>query len=263
MKPISLLRYTTVVALGYFGSLSQASAQEFFYNGDSGPGFWSGLSAEWEACAGAASDARQSPIDVKRVRVDKKLRALDLETFPTSIDIFNNGHTIEQHYEGTGTSIAFEGRSYELQQFHFHTLSEHTIAGRHGAMELHAVFQEPESGDHLVLAMLYETGKRSNPFIQRLIDAGLPEKDGDTTVTGDQIDLADALTDTRSYYTYAGSLTTPPCSETVTWVILAKPAKLSHAQFEAFRDILGNNFRPLQDPNDRTIRASVSAVAER
>lgn len=130
-------------------------------------------------------------------------------------------------------------------------------------MELHAVFQEPESGDHLVLAMLYETGKRSNPFIQRLIDAGLPEKDGDTTVTGDQIDLADALTDTRSYYTYAGSLTTPPCSETVTWVILAKPAKLSHAQFEAFRDILGNNFRPLQDPNDRTIRASVSAVAER
>ena len=123
-------------------------------------------------------------------------------------------------------------------------------------MELHAVFLEPGSGDNLVVGMLYEVSKKSNPFIQTLIDAGLPAKNGDTTVTYTLIDLADALTSTSSYYTYPGSLTTPPCSETVTWIVLQKPVKFSQAQFESFRRILGNDFRPLQDLNGRTVRAT-------
>lgn len=89
-----------------------------------------------------------------------------------------------------------------------------------------------------------------------MIDAGLPEKNGDTTVTDELIDLADALSSTSSYYTYLGSLTTPPCSENVTWIVLKKPEKFSQAQFEAFRRILGNDFRPLQDLNGRTVRAT-------
>jgi carbonic anhydrase len=244
----------TLVAIAAVSPFDPVNAQEFQYSGDDGPAHWSELDSGWGACAGGEGTARQSPIDLRRASFDRTLKGLDLQTYATTIDIFNNGHTIEQHYEDTGSSIQFEGTYYELKQFHFHTLSEHTIGSEHGVMELHAVFSSGET--NLVVGMLFEIGWYINPFIQKLIDAGLPEREGDTTETGDAIDLADALTDTKSYYTYNGSLTTPPCSETVTWVVLTKPARLHHGQFEAFRRILGNNFRPLQQLNGRVVRAT-------
>jgi carbonic anhydrase len=245
-----------LAAIAGGGLMGPAHAQEFHYNGDDGPGYWGELSPDWQACSGMSEESHQSPIAISRVRVDRSLGSLDLETHPASIDIFNNGHTIEQHYDGTGSLITFEGVDYELEQFHFHTLSEHTVGGLHGVMELHAVFQEPGDGNYLVVGMLYEVGKRDDPFIQTLIDAGLPEKNGDAITTSQQIDLADALTSTKHYYTYEGSLTTPPCSETVTWVVLAKPAKIGQEQSQEFRRILGNNFRPTQALNDRVVRGS-------
>jgi carbonic anhydrase len=245
---------STLIAIVAFSGAGRAEPQEFQYSGDGGPAHWSELDAAWGACTGAQGTARQSPIDIARVRFDKSLRRLELRTYPTTIDIFNNGHTIEQHYEDTGSSIYFEGTDYELKQFHFHTLSEHTVAGEHGVMELHAVFSSGNT--NLVVGTLFEIGWYVNPFIQKLIDAGLPERNGDTIETDDPIDLAEGLTDTKSYYTYSGSLTTPPCSETVTWVVLTKPARLSHWQFEEFRRILGNNFRPLQPSNGRLVRST-------
>lgn len=262
MKKLWLMKSTRVLCacalaagFSYIGSVS-AEDIEFTYNGDTGPGYWHELSEEWEACAGTAEDARQSPIDIDDAQVDRSLKPLDMEIYPTEIDIFNNGHAIEQHYGDTGSAIYFEGVLYELQQFHFHTLTEHAVEGERGAMELHAVFREPGDGDYLVIGMLFEVGKKSNAFIQQLIDAGLPEKNGDTTVTEDEINLADALTSTKSYYTYPGSLTTPPCSENVTWVVLKKHAKFTEEQFQAFRHILGNDFRPLQKLNDRMVRVT-------
>ena len=252
---IILSAVIVATGLSFAGAVSAADA-EFSYNGDNGPAYWWELNPEWGACAGTALDARQSPIDIDHVKIDWNLKPLELQTFPTTIDIFNNGHSIQQRYENTGSTIYFEGRAYELQQFHFHTLSEHAVEGERGAMELHAVFQEPGSGDNLVIGMLFEAGKKNNPFIQTLIDAGLPENNGDTTVTDELIDLADVLTSTSSYYTYPGSLTTPPCSENVTWIVLQKPAKFSQAQFQSFRRILGNDFRPLQDLNGRTVRGT-------
>jgi carbonic anhydrase len=123
-------------------------------------------------------------------------------------------------------------------------------------MELHSVFQEPTTGNKLVVGVLFEISKKSNPFLQTLIDAGLPKKNGDTKVTSTLINLADVLTSTSSYFTYSGSLTTPPCSENVTWIVLAKPANVSQAQFQSFRRILGNDFRPLQNLNGRVLRST-------
>ncbi len=248
----------TAITIAGFTLVGTVNAEdvEFTYNGDTGPAYWYELNPDWEACAGTALEASQSPIDIDEVEVDRQLKPLDLEILPTTIDIFNNGHTIEQHYEDSDSSIYFEGSVYELQQFHFHTLSEHAVDGERGAMELHAVFQEPGGGDNLVVGMLFKVSKKSNPFIQVLIDAGLPPKNGDTTVTDEVINLADVLTSTSSYYTYQGSLTTPPCSESVTWIVLQKRAKFTEEQFQAFRRILGNDFRPLQDLNDRVVRAT-------
>jgi carbonic anhydrase len=244
-----------IVAAGLsFGGLASAADTEFSYSGDSGPGFWSELSSDWGACAGTASNARQSPVAIDHARFDRHLRPLALQSFPTTVDIFNNGHTIEQNYEGTRSSILFEGRHFELQQFHFHSLSEHAVRGERGAMELHAVFAEPASADKLVVGVIFEIGKTPNPFVQVLIDAGLPRKNGDTTVTATPINLADVLPDTSSYFTYAGSLTTPPCTENVTWIVLANTAKVSQPQFQSFQRILGDDFRPLQKLNGRVVR---------
>ncbi len=212
-----------------FSRTSAEAQPEFSYNGDNGPGFWSELDPAWAACAGGPA-ARQSPIDVGRARVDSTLKPLELQTFPTTVDIFNNGHTIEQHYEDTGSVITFAGRTYDLQQFHFHTVSEHAVDGQQGAMELHAVFKEA-GGSNLVVGMFFQVGHTGNAFLQTLIDAGLPKKDGDETTTGQSIDLAAALTNTSSYYTYGGSLTTPPCTEGVTWVVLKMPAELSQSEY--------------------------------
>jgi carbonic anhydrase len=244
-----------VVGVSFVGL---GNAAEFQYSGDDGPAYWSELDTEYSACAGTAEDARQSPIDIDKVKKDWSLEPLELYIFPTTIDIFNNGHTIEQHYEQTGSSISFEGKEYALQQFHFHTLSEHAVNGMRGVLELHAVFSEEHvGGDILVIGMLFEIGKKKNPFIQTLIDAGLPEKSDDDIVTDDLINLADGLTDTSSYYTYPGSLTTPACTENVTWIVLKKQASLTHEQWESFRRILGNNFRPLQKVNGRVVRETV------
>jgi carbonic anhydrase len=119
-------------------------------------------------------------------------------------------------------------------------------------MEMHAVFAE-EGGTNLVLGQLFGPAQGNNTFIQTLIDAGLPEKEGDETMTGDLIDVGDAFKNTGSYYTYSGSLTTPPCSEVVTWVLLKDWAGLSQEQYQAFRHVLGNNFRPVQDLKGRQI----------
>lgn len=121
-------------------------------------------------------------------------------------------------------------------------------------MELHAVFQNATG--YLVIGQLFERGHHENRFVQKLIDAGLPQKDGDVVEVSEEINLADVLTSTRHYVTYGGSLTTPPCTETVQWVLMAKTAKITSEQYEAFRSILGNNFRPLQDRNGRNVRGS-------
>ena len=122
-------------------------------------------------------------------------------------------------------------------------------------MELHAVFRNDESGNVAVIGMLYEIGAE-NDFLA-LFDNRLPVKKDDEINDGaTEIDLSEGLTNTAGYYTYAGSLTTPPCAPIVTFIVLKEPAQLSADQFKAFRDILGNDFRPLQARNGRTIRVT-------
>jgi carbonic anhydrase len=232
-----------------------ARADEFGYSGDNGPGFW-GKTPGWEACAGTASTERQSPIDIDHVVADPHLRALQASLHDTPLALVNNGHTIEEEYE-PGSSLIVDGVRYDLTQFHFHTLSEHTVHATHGVMELHAVFADPASDKKAVVGVLYTIGRKSK-FLSGLLADGLPEKSGDEVADPSRlINVADALGDVSQYYTYPGSLTTPPCSETVTWYVLKGGAQLSEDQFDAFRHILGNDFRPLQNLNHRVVHATV------
>jgi carbonic anhydrase len=227
-----------------------ASSAGFSYNGDTGPGFWADLDPANALCDGGTS---QSPIDIGHVRTDPTLRRLRLALAATPISLVNNGHAIEQEIESPNT-LTLDGVVYTSSQFHVHTLSEHTVGGRHGAMELHVVFADP-AGRTAVVGMLFTIGHR-NAFLDELTSAGLPRHTGDHVTSETEIDLAEGLTDTSEYYTYSGSLTTPPCTQGVTWFVLKDQAQMSSAQFQAFRDILGNDFRPLQGVNDRVVRAT-------
>jgi carbonic anhydrase len=223
------------------------SPAEFAYSGDLGPGFWGELSEEWLACS---TDSRQSPIDIAEPTVDASLTALELDIRPTRIHLMNNGHTVEQEYE-EGSTLIFNGTIYELLQFHFHTLSEHTVNGKRADMELHAVFRHNATGSLAVLALLFELGRESE-FLAGFANL-LPAQKNSEFEDETEVNLREGLTGTSAYYTYNGSLTTPPCSPIVAWIVLKEAAEMSKEQFDAFRRILGNNFRPLQEINDRTI----------
>lgn len=221
---------------------------EFGYAGDTGPGFWGDLSPDFAACA---TDTRQSPLDIVDTTPDATLESLDVHLEPTPLHIVNNGHVLEQEYED-GSEITFEGVTYALAQFHFHTLSEHTIAGSRGAMELHAVFKNADTGTAAVVGKIFDIGEE-NPFLAAY-EGHLPEVVDEEFSDAAEVNVADGLGDTSQYYTYPGSLTTPPCSPVVTWLVLKERGEMSEAQFDEFNGIMGNNFRPLQERNGREIR---------
>lgn len=223
----------------------------FAYTGDLGPGFWGELDVLTEACG---ADTRQSPIDLRRSKKDKSLEALDLDLHETEIHLVNNGHTLELEYE-RGSTLILDGARYDLLQYHFHTLSEHTLRGRRFPMEMHAVFADPRDGKLAVIGQFFDIDDddEENEFLAH-IDDHLPTMEGTEYRSLAEVNLAEGLVNTKRYITYDGSLTTPPCSPIVTWIVLKKPAKMSRAQFSTFRDILGNNFRPLQDLNGRELR---------
>jgi carbonic anhydrase len=226
--------------------------EEFTYNGDTGPGYWSDLESDFSTCA-ASPSGHQSPIDIDAVIEDSRLDTLNLLLSEMPFTLINNGHTIMATPKFGGT-LRLDGDTYTLAQFHFHTLSEHTVEGNRGVMELHAVFTDA-NGNNAVIGMLYKIG-RPNLFVQQLIGAGLPKLTTSAPVTINRLSLGDAFTDTSRYYTYAGSLTTPPCSENVKWVVLKQWAELSPEQLEAFRTILGDDFRPVQRRNQRLVLAT-------
>jgi carbonic anhydrase len=230
-------------------TLSAQGTATFSYSGDTGPGFWDEISS---ACA-ASPTSRQSPIDIDDVKVDRSLTPLDTVLGETSFTLKNPGYTVVAT-PATAGELILNGTAFSLVQFHFHTLSEHTIDEKHSVMELHAVFQDASSA-YAVIGVLYRIGK-ANPFLGKILSAGLPQKTTSSAVTVSGLNLANAFTDPSSYYTYPGSLTTPPCSETVTWLLLRQQAELTVSQFEEFRKVLGNDFRPVQPLNGRVVRVT-------
>ena len=219
----------------------------FTYTGDNGPAFWADLSTDYAACG---SDSQQSPVNVANAVADPLLEPLQLVLSPTDLTVENNGHNVEVPYS-EGSSLTFKGITYNLLQFHFHTLTEHAVNGERSDLEMHAVFKDDSTGNYVVVGTLFDIGNE-NPAIAQLA-SNLPRTAGSSTETGLEINLADLMTDTSSYYNYAGSLTTPPCSSTVDWVVLTNNATISQTQWASFREIIGNNFRPLQSIGDRQV----------
>jgi carbonic anhydrase len=221
------------------------------YEGDTGPAHWAELKPEY---ALAKTGKRQSPIDIVPAAATKRDGApLALAYQPTSLEILNNGHTVEDDYHGGG-KLTIDGHEYALAQFHFHSPSEHTIAGRHSPMEMHLVHKDA-AGKLAVVGVLIDEGA-AHPELERLWKH-MPATPGRTeSVPGEQVDATKLLPASLASYRYSGSLTTPPCSEEVAWFVLQTPIQASKSQIEAFRRVIRDNNRPTQPLNGRTVTAS-------
>lgn len=212
------------------------------YIGDEAPDTWFMCSAE---CGGAS----QSPINIANAVTDDNLNALASNYKAVPINLFNNGHTLQFDYDA-GSILNVNGTQFELLQFHFHALSEHTVDDKQFPLEVHLVHQN-SAGDLAVIGIFFEVGNE-NTYLKNFM-GNLPASEGETYTSENMINVEDLLPDNTGYYTYNGSLTTPPCSEIVTWLVMKSPIEASTEQIEEMSTLLKNNFRPVQGLNNRQI----------
>ena len=233
------------------------------YEAENGPDVWAQLSPEYFLCA---EGKHQSPIDLVNP-TPAKLPPIPYNYHPTSINVRNTGHTIEVAFP-EGSWIELDGTQYQLLQFHFHAPSEHTVARKPFDMEMHLVHKN-EDGELAVVGLLIERGHHKFEFDP--IWSNLPTVPGETqrieNVTTDGCLIIDphlifspndqgedkTTSSFRNYYRYDGSLTTPPCSEGVKWIVLTTPIEMSESQIAAFKVIFHDNNRPIQPLNGRKL----------
>ncbi len=221
------------------------------YAGDVGPERWAELAPENKLCA---VGTRQSPIDIREgIAVDLETIAFDYRA--SGFSVLDNGHTIQVNV-GPGNGLTVMGRRYELVQFHFHRPSEERVNGKQFDMVAHLVHKDAQ-GRLAVVAVLLERGPDNKPQpLLQTIWANLPLEKGEALPAQVQIDLNQLLPAERGYYAYMGSLTTPPCSEGVLWMVMRQPVPLSGQQIGIFGRLYPMNARPLQAGSGRLIKES-------
>lgn len=221
------------------------------YSGATGPQAWSKLQPEFSTCA---AGKRQSPINIDDTStLQGPAEALQFNYQPSNAVVVNNGHTIQVNLQGNNT-LTVRGSTYTLLQFHFHTPSEEQVNFRNFAMVVHLVHRSAE-GQLAVVAVLLEPGE-ANALIDK-VWTYMPLDVNDTvrTPTG-LIDLSELLPKDQRYYQFMGSLTTPPCTEGVLWMVLKQPTQISQAQLRLFQQLYPNNARPVQPLNNRPVRSA-------
>ena len=219
------------------------TAAHWGYEGGDGPSHWAGLSDENAVCG---AGQRQSPIDLPRLGSGAPidLSVPDAVVEGTTAD---NGHTV-QLTVGDGETTVVEGVDYHLQQMHFHAGSEHTVEGKRSPIELH--FVHADGDGHLLVVGVFGRVGADNPAFDEYVRGA----HGDAARLA-TVDLRKMLPAERSYWSYEGSLTTPPCTEGVRWVVLATPVELGQDQVDALTEAHEGNDRPTQPLNGRTVRS--------
>ncbi|WP_323969657.1 carbonic anhydrase [Aeromonas veronii] len=222
-----------------------AAAPHWEYSGETGPAHWAKLTPEFGQCAGS----NQSPVDLSGL-VEAKLAPLVLHYQAGGNTVVNNGHTVQVGY-APGSTLQLDGTWFELKQFHFHAPSENLIEGKSYPLEGHLVHVS-DKGEIAVVAVMFEAGK-ANPVLAAAWGA-LPAKVGETQALKAPLSAEQLLPENRDYYRFSGSLTTPPCSEGVRWLVMKQPVEVSQAQIDAFKAVMHHpNNRPVQPLNGRVV----------
>jgi carbonic anhydrase len=217
------------------------------YSGATGPAHWA---SEDPAFATCGTGQRQSPIDI-RTTVVKELPAIQFSYKPMPLTVTDTGHSFQVNAPAGSGGITVGGDHYDLVQFHFHRPSEERIRGRAQALVAHLVHKNAD-GKLAVVAVLIRPGD-ANAFLKPVFDNFPPKGKPEASVTGATLNLSDFLPQQQGYFTFEGSLTTPPCSEQVRWFVLKTPVSASATQVQQFAARYPNNARPVQPVNDRTV----------
>jgi carbonic anhydrase len=246
MKSKSLTRRFTLAVAAMACSTSALAQTHWGYEGEAGPSNWSKLDPKFMMCT---LGKNQSPIDISGF-VEADLKPLKFTYAAGASDIVNNGHTVQVNY-APGSSVTVDGRQFELKQFHFHSPSENKIDGKQYPLEGHLVHADKD-GNLAVVAVMFQEGAPSAALTK--LWEKMPTKSGDKNSLPTGMSVAQLLPAERDYYRFDGSLTTPPCSEGVRWLVLKKVATASKAQIDLFAKTMGHpNNRPLNPVNARAV----------
>jgi len=240
----SMKRLVTLIGLATSAVIpasAQAEDVHWAYEDPHGPEHWK---EEFPACGGNS----QSPIDIRETK-QASGAGIHVDYKPSSpVRIVNNGHTIQVNY-APGSSITVSSTMYELVQFHFHRPSEEQIQGRSFDLSAHLVHRN-RNGKLAVIAVLFREG-RTHPLLAK-VWAHLPIPIGpERTIPGLSVDASELLPAVGGYYRYSGSLTTPPCTEGVTWLVMQVVQELSGDQLRVFP--FKRDARPIQPLNGRIV----------
>ena len=228
-----------------FGLARAGDQPHWSYSGADGPEHWAGLSPQYGACSGK----NQAPINLAGF-IEANLEPIAFSYRVGGDEILNNGHTVQVSY-AAGSSIAVDGHVFHLKQFHFHAPSENRVNGVSFPMEAHLVHADKD-GNLAVVAILFRQGEANEALAEAW--AKMPRRNGDRHAFPSRIDAAGLLPADRAYYRFSGSLTTPPCTEGVLWLVMKNPVPASQQQMEKFAGTIEQpNNRPIQPRNARAV----------
>lgn len=225
---------------------TRATPPHWTYEGEEGPLHWGELDPSYAVCG---TGQNQSPIDVTN-SLEQDLTNISFHYQPSKLNILNNGHTVQVNYD-SGSYIELDNTRYDLLQFHYHAPSEHTLEGESFPAELHIVHRNADGNLAVVGVLLMEGSENAayQPFI-----SNLPAEQTDVGDAGVEINATELLPPMGTTFRYSGSLTTPPCTEGIHWLLMTNPTELSADQLTALDSLFeGGNNRPVQPINDRTL----------
>ena len=243
-----IIRTFAVVVLA--GSLTAAADEPKKTEGEKHWSYVHGITPpKWgEVSPTCATGTHQSPValSTKQAKAQSPEQALEFSWSKSTGELVDTGHS-DQVNLPPGSFITYGGTKYELQQFHFHTPSEHTIDGKHAPMEAHFVHKSAD-GKLAVVGVLLKQGTAASAFAPELDD--LPAAGEKKSV---EVDLPAMLPKSTRHFAYTGSLTTPPCSEDVQWIVMLGEDPVSKAEIAAFQAKYARNARPVQSLKGRTV----------
>lgn len=219
------------------------------YAEETGPAYWGRLSKGYKLCS---MGRNQSPVDIETadIKIDSKLPPLKFAYKSSVLNMINNGHAIQFNFS-SGSKMIFENKEYNLLQLHFHAPSEHTINGKRANIEVHFVHENKE-GHLVVVALMINKGKMN--YALNNIFNNIPDLINSSRFIEDKkINPLAFFPSKGGYYTYSGSLTAPPCTENVTWIVFSEPIQASLEQIMKLTRVYRMNNRPVQPLNERKI----------
>ena len=227
------------------------------YEGMEGPDEWAHLCDSW-ACGGVS----QSPVNIIPPPTSSSSKLLTFQWGKSGTHIVNNGHTIQFNYDD-GSTIKMQGGTFKLLQFHFHAGSEHTVNGKQARAEIHFVHQNMATGKLAVVGVFVDTVgvKDASPFFDKFLEH-LPHAAGETYTDDAEVFHAQMLMPDsynqwykQRFWYYQGSLTTPPCSEIVSWFVMKDRVRVTSEQMHEFEELLHENYRPAQPLFSRVVKS--------